>query len=492
MNKLLSFLNIIFLLPLVLSGQENSGSANIIWGDAVDVGAYVILSDDESGIYVHKVIGRGLIITKTSSYLEHYDRQLKMTKSVPLDLKGQNQEMHFEKNLGVDNNEILLLYTSFANKLKSKEIYLQKIDIESLTPNGAPVKIGEFDFPNKFVSKFSVLKVASSNDGSKTMLFYFLSENIKSAKLKIIMYDSKFNQLWEKTVSLPYITEKFIPNGYEVDNYGNVHLLCRANVTAKKGKPQYQYRILSLLKEGSELQEIAIDSQDKFFWDIQIFINKDSDIICYGVYSNKGFETTAGTWLFKANYLRKEIIFNYSYKIGGPNNTDEFMKREPREIIERKDGSLTIITESVKSSTLANMRTIAYKGISVSRFSSAGLLEWDIYVNKEQLCDSDWTWLVSFNHFVVDDKSYFFFNDHPKNRNKDIGESLETYQTVNNYPKTIVVLAKVDKKGNQTREILTELEGAVPDIDAYYQLSDNEYILYDCKKSRFGKITFKE
>jgi hypothetical protein len=197
-----------------------------------------------------------------------------------------------------------------------------------------------------------------------------------------------------------------------------------------------------------------ITSKNKFFRDMRMGVTQKSEIICTGFYSNDGTYSVAGTY-----YLRfdKELgsVLNESYN----DFTLDFLtqnldKKDAKKAVERakkgkgneafafslndllirKDGSVTLVGENMKSLTVKSinhpqpnsktgpyMKTTStskyysYKDIIAVHLSPEGELEWAEKIAKKQSTSRDFGYFSSYALANDQDKLYFIFNDNSKN-----------------------------------------------------------------------------
>lgn len=72
-------------------------------------------------------------------------------------------------------------------------------------------------------------------------------------KYQLYVFDQSFNEIWEKTIALPYIDERIDVNDYSISNKGNVFLI--ASKVVKKGRrkawiPKYDLKVFRANREG--------------------------------------------------------------------------------------------------------------------------------------------------------------------------------------------------------------------------------------------------
>ena len=516
-------------------GQKKSEKVDILWGPEQKEARNSTLSDivgfDDSGIYAYKVRRKGLNGRKQSVKLEHYNNGMLQTKSVLLNLKDKKRERDFEFIIHL--NDKLYLFSSYVdNRQKKNSLYVQSIDKSTLRGANDIRTVAEIDFAGNGKFNSGSFDFELSRDSSKLLVYYSLPyERGENEKVGIHVLDQDLNQLWEKEITLPYTSELFDVEDYEVDNDGNLHLLGivfnKRRIEKRRGAPNYKYQILSYYENGRTLTEYPVEIKGKFITDMQIAINQDQDIICGGFYSAEGTFSILGSYFLRIDARTKEVK-SQSFKDFGidfiTQNMTEKRERKTRRkankgkdvelyeydldgIILREDGGAVLIGEqyyirvSTSTSVDANGNThttttynYIYNDIIVINVSPDGTIEWNSKIAKRQTSSNDGGFYSSYALSVVGDKLYFIFNDNPKNLFYK-GEG-KIYPFIRSKKESVVVLITLESNGIQTREALFSSGEAdiITRPKVCEQISDNEMVLFGQRKKtqRFAKITFKE
>jgi hypothetical protein len=336
--------------------------------------------------------------------------------------------------------------------------------------------------------------------------------------------------LWEKEIRLPYKEDLFEVTDYEVDNFGNVHLLGiifkEKRKEKRKGKPNYKYQVLSYRNQGDELIEYPIAISGKFLTDMQIAVNSNQDIICGGFYSVEGTFSIKGSYFLKVDGETKEIIEKSFKDFGIDFITQNMKKREEKKakkkdekgknvelfeydldrIILRSDGGAVLVGEQyyvvVKTVTTfdANGRSQTrttykyyYNDIIVVSVLPDGSIDWTEKIPKRQATINDGGFFSSYAMSVIGNKLYFVFNDNPKNLFYKGSGKLYNF---NNSKGSLIVLVELNMEGKQTREALFSAKeaGILTRPKVCEQISSKEMVLFGQRKSthQFVKITFKD
>ena len=166
----------------------------------------VVIGYDETGFYVLST--KGYFMNQLS--VDHFDNQLKKTKSQEVELETEGKERNFE--FVVHSNNKLFLFSSFANqKLKKKFLFVQTVNKQTLIPDKDLKKIAEVDYDSKYNSGNYNFRISRKKD--KILVFYNLPYVKNEAeKFGFHVFDTDMNQIWTKSITLPYIDKLFNVN----------------------------------------------------------------------------------------------------------------------------------------------------------------------------------------------------------------------------------------------------------------------------------------
>lgn len=534
MKKVFLIFNLLTLFALQAIGQAKSDKVNILWGPEQKEPRKSLLSDivgyDNTGIYVHKKHVFGLSFSTTAFTLEHYDLNMAPINSAEIELKAEGKVADFETTLYIDN--AMYLFSSYANrKLKKYNLYVQLVNKKTLLPEKELRLIAEMDYTGSNKETSGGFNFNISDDSSKVLVYHNLpSDKDENPKHVFYVLDKSMNQLWKKSVTLPYKNELFDVEKYEVDNLGNVHLIgliFNAKKQEKRiGKPNYKYQILSYYHNGNEFKEYPVNIEGIFLTDMQIAINDKKEIVCGGYYSSEGSFNIEGSYFIKINSQTKEITSKDFQMFSVDFITQHFSDKEEKEtkkdvkkgvepglfkyalhdIILGEDGTTWLIGEQFYIQQVINHSSDAqgklmtsttfifhHNDIIIINISPDGKIVWSQKIAKRQVDRNEQGIYSSYLLSKWKDKLLFVFNDNAKNITyKGEGKPADFDKD----SESIVTLVTIDKQGNQTRESLFALADAHVMIrpSVCEQISAKELVLFGQKKKlhRFAKVTFKE
>jgi len=525
MKKQVLILILLILASSISFGQKKTQLADVIWGETYKNSRRASLSgiihSDESGFYT--------LSRDKGLKLQYFDNAMNKINSSELDLSQGEKEKYLE--FFISTREKLLLFSGFVNqKQKKKFLFVQSVNLKSLSPNDDIKKIGEINFEgSKKRYNTGSFDYEISRDSSKYVIYYNLPYEKKGKeKIGLIVYTIDHDKLWEKEIEFPYLDSHFRVSDYELDNQGTFHVLGKIFQEKKereKKKPFYHYEINSYFADGTE-KNYKIEIENKFLKDMQISLDDDGNIICAGFYSSKGTWSIDGSYFIKIDAETKQMV-SESYNEFGmdfilQNLTEkqekkvkkkqekgkdaELYKYDLDQIILKDDGGAVLVGEQyfvrVVTNTTSNgnggVTTTTtyhyhYNDIIVISISPSGDILWTEKIPKRQKTTNDGGYWSSYAMAVVKDKLFFIYNDNGKNLFYKEGNKLHQFSRSKD---SIVMLSSVDYEGNTTREALFTIEDSDlltrPKIST--QLSSNELVILGrSKKShRYAKVIFKD
>lgn len=515
--------------------QTHTNKAALQWGNEIELKRRSTLNSvigkDDSGIYVmvQKIKG----VYKFEYTLSRLNNKMNLEKSALIDLSYNQKSMSYEFSL-IFNNE-LYVYTSFVNrKQKVKYLFVQSIDKKTLQSNNDLKKVADFPYKTKYNPGF--FEYEMSKDSSKLLVYYDIpSASDEKQNFGLHVFDESMTELWSKKVELPYETDMFDIEDYQVDMFGNVHLVgLYYNEKAQKirnGEVNYSYRVLSYRDNGDVLKKYRIAIEGKFLTAMNVAINNDKDIICGGFYSDndkgnkRGIFNIDGVFYLKIDNETQKVVkkdmkaFSMDFitegmserkaektrKKASKNKDRAMLEYELRDIIIRKDGGAVLVGEQfyinvvTYTTTDANGNTSTktttyynYNDIICVEITPQGKIGWTTKIPKYQSTTNDGGFFSSFAISEVGSQLYFIYNDNPKNL-----YNPKKGKTYNFIPKkeSMVVLAVIDEKGTLIREPLTTSYNAnvVVRPKVCFQIDKKQMLIYGEKKKekRFAIMTIR-
>ncbi len=493
-----------FSILFIYSNGQTNAPASMEWGrqyaEPNNTFATKIIGLQPDGFYMlrQKILNNPE--SRPRAWVEFYDRDMNMKKSVEQELKYKGKKRDFEDVLFINNQ--LYLLTSFNNSAKKKNyLFKQKISSKSLIPSKSLEMICETEAKNKEAEGSFASHI--SKDSTKLLIYNDLPYNKnESERFGFRVFDDDFSLIWEKDVALPYPDSKFTVEEYQVDDLGNVHLLgvlYEDNVKwRRRGNPTYQYIILSYLNNGEDVEEFRIDLDNKFITDLTFRVNKKGELICSGFYSEKGTYSIKGVYYFRLNpsnrtinnkhfepfpfdFLTQHLSDKRKQKAKNAEERND-MRRSAElfdysldELVLRSDGGAVLVAEQffIQEQNYYNdpygygFYPYRYSPFSYNRYNNRGQtdylynyndiiivnirptgeIEWSARIPKKQETRNDGGYYSSYAMSIVRDKIYFLFNDNVRNFDSS-GKNNRLYNY--NGSDSVIALSQVSKDGNVT------------------------------------------
>lgn len=513
-------------LTLPLSAQKKTTKAQVQWGPELTVkdgGTFIeVVGERDNATYLLMGKRKDLFVRRMDG--------LKMVWQKQIDLKVSKKELTLEK-IVVTEKEIVVLASLFDKAANGNQLYCARYTQADFSPVKPAVPVSTI--PADKQTNAGSFAIMSSPDGSKILVHaMYPAERNVPAKSRMEVYDAEMQMLWSQDYNLPYGSDEFEMESQRLDDDGSVVTL--GVKYAKKGKRRelkrankatYEYHLLTLSKESAEMNDHVIEVQDKFLQDMTLSIAKTGDIICAGLYGNKGTFSVRGAFFLRLDRATKQIMhesfkpFDDDFitlymtekaaakaKKKAERKEEEMELPEFRlhEIVHRDDGGavllaeqyftyITTITSSMNGQTYtSDVRHYVYNDILVVNISPAGDIEWATKVPKRQHTFES----PVYSGFALDvkgDKIYLVFNDSGANLFLKPGDRVAQFELKGK--DALVVLATVDGQGNVSREALFSPERRdviLRPMDCV-ELENKDMFIYASRKNdyRFGLITFK-
>jgi|GEM_PF-1290468 len=494
-----------------------------------------VVGYDESGIYVtylQPILNMGIITYAAGgpnlSYLiQHYDNDMKSTRFVKVELDKDYEYktiLHF-------GNELYVFSTFQDKKNKKKELYAQKIDKKTLRVGKEKLKIASafntVSFGENRYNAFNYIgdrfyKIKLSRDKSKLLIYYSQTTEKKTEHehISVQVYDSGLRESWRNTYKLPCKDDLFIIESLRVSDEGKVYLLGKEYKEKLRervdGMPNYTYKLFSFSNKIDSFDNYQLNLEDKFLTNIEMAVAKQAnEVVCSGYYSENGKSGKNGSFYFRIDTEKKEIIKSKSHAFSSEIMTAILGNKEKKkldktleaekdinlnnykfdEIILREDGGVVLISEYRRRKVFSGSDDAIVKyyrnNIIIINISPSGEVEWSTKIAKKQV-DTNSEYFLSYSTAVVNDKIYFIFNDKAENATIINSDNIKFF-TPNK--KTVTTIVQIDSNGRQKKDIIFSYDDiklfTIPSI--FEQISDNEMVLFAGKemgKSKAAKLTF--
>lgn len=464
----------------------------------------------------------------SSIELQQLDGSFAMEKLIPL------KPMHGNSKLDVEfcfesNGGIYFFGSIVDNAVNTKSLYMLKVNSKTLLPEGTAQMICQLHFDRG--ARLSTFSYDFSRDSSKVLIYGNpILKKREMEEYSLVVLDQDMEQLWAKTITLPYPEAKFEVEDFAVDNDGNVFVLgvkyAERGESKRRGKPNYEYKILSYRDDGDDVDEYSASIGDYFITDMQIDVSPKKDIVCAGFYSEKGTFSIKGSYYVRIDRKSKAIVRQSTKEFDIDFITMNFTEAQERrakrreakgknvelyeydldEIVLRADGGAVLVAEQYyvvvicrtdpKTGVTTCTYYYHYNDIIVVSVDPSGKIEWATKIPKRQSSVNDNGYWSSYAMMIVEDKLHFIFNDTRKNL--DIPKQGKYYNFTVRDKNGIVMLATVDSEGNvDRRPLIANAEiTAIVRPKLCKQVNSRQMLLYAKyfkgfgRGSQYGLVTF--
>lgn len=376
---------------------------------------------------------RGGLFTSRSYYLEHYDAGFRLVGRHELELP-ENPDAELEDVISLRGQLYWLL------SRPDEQLGVSRLYSRALARTGQVVGeerlLAEIDLRDKFRSRMYDLVV--NRDTSFLLLYNQLptqKDEVEAFTLRV--FNSAFDLLWSRDVTLPYRDEQFGITEYQLDEEGNVFVLGRLEVPGRQQRaderPLYRYSLFAYTNDGREEQEYQLELGDGRTLDQLTFLPTGrGEIVCAGFATSRSEEgrreeacflridpfTKSSTQLTFLPFRRQ--LLAPEERAGDPLEPVGF---RPRNMILRSDGGAVLVAEQYYRQSRA---VPTYQGLQVDTYHSYldivvlnigpdGELDWARRIPKQQTTANDSGAFSSFAMATVRDRFYFVYNDNPRN-----------------------------------------------------------------------------
>lgn len=503
------WLVLLLLLPFVAVGQDFT----ISWGEEKvysKIPARQLIGRDNSGFYIlryQRADDRTMQIDKYSY------NQYSQVKSFTIEMPGIGRKSAvFEKIFLLDDHFVLLtshyensedINYAFASLInKNGEVIKPAIEVDRIEKVESKKNTGWFEF-------------RLSPDSTYLLAFHNTPfERLSNERFSIRLFDDELNLIWSNKFQLPYEDQVFEVSNFVLDNQQNVYMVCalygndymRSDQSINK-----RYSMLHYNHHQKKLTEFEINVDDKWFHSARFQIVADTSLIVAGFYANSGQGNIAGTYYLNFNTqtdelessgfeaLPREILAAIGASGDFSISSGEQMI-SLRNLLIKSDGSAVLVAEKeyVNTSTYIDPYTGQYITNYHYHFDDAlfvglntsGAIDFATILPKSQSSTNDHGPYSSIAVNLHKDDVYVLYNDNPANVT-----SASELRTLNNFSKSVAMLAHIDSKGNLSREPLFSIKdfGGILKPKFSSEQAQSRQVIYGEQngKDKFGEIIFK-
>jgi hypothetical protein len=505
----ISCLILLILFPFLVVGQDFT----ISWGEEKvysKIPARQLIGRDSTGFYIlryQRAEDRTMQIDKYSynQYLQVESFTLEMPRV------GKKNAV-FEKIYLLDDHFVLFsshyensedINYAFASLINKKGTVVKPaVEVDRIEQVKSRKNTGWFEF-------------RLSPDSTYLLAFHNTPfEKFSSERFSIRLFDDELNLMWSNKFQLPYDDQVFEVTNFVLDNQQNVYMVCalygnefmRSDQSINK-----RYSMLHYNHHQKKLTEFEINVDDRWFHSARFQIVGDTSLVVAGFYANSGQGNIAGTFYLNFNTLNSElessgfeelprdILANIGvsgdFSISGGAQLIVL-----RNWLVKSDGGVVLVAEKeyINTSTYIDPYTGMYITNHHYYFDDAlfvgldtsGAIDFATILPKSQTSVNDMGPYSSIAVNLHNDEVYVLYNDNPANVT-----SRNEIRTLNNFSKSIAMLARIDANGKLSREPLFSIKdfGGILKPKFSREQAHSRQVIYGEQngKDKFGEIIFK-
>jgi len=508
-------------LSSLVSAQTKTDAAEVNWGaelnEKVDGDFLSIVGETDEAIYQ-------TMFFKKKLHVQKMDLNMKVLYMKPVEMEFDKKD-HTLEGIHVTKDRILVFSSLFDKKEDRNNMYVRVFNESDFSPKGKMERIAVI--PAEKARNSGGFSVKMSPDESKILVTIAQPwEKDVEKPLTMKVYDPDMQELWSKDIHFPedYVTEQF-----RMDNDGSVVVVSvkyteklERRARKRDGVATYDYHLLVYDKDSDQPEDHKIAVGDRFLQDLTLSLGESGDIICGGLYGNKGSFSVRGMFFLKLDRTTKALKHESFKEFSDDFITSYMTEKEEKkakkkadkkdedlelysfnldEIVRRDDGGAVLVAEQhytferCYTDSRGNMRCVTYyvyNDVIVVNVDPNGDIEWAAKVPKRQTT-ADGGYYSSYAMEVKGDKIYLIFNDTGENLFLKEGDKVKLFELKGN--DALVTIATVDSDGKVKREALfsPERREAILKPNDCLQLANDQMLIYATRKKeyRFGMISFR-
>jgi len=411
-----------YLIPYSLSAQEVSATLQL--GRKEPQPLWFQYSSSDKGLvtlsYTTKNSSRSISLNKYDS---------KFQKKWTLPIIDQNGRKSIE-NLAVVGENILVFVAEFFPKEGEVRTYYYHYSLDgSKLADETLLDVSKGQKKN--ANKFNF--ILSSN--KKKLLCYRKDSQAKeNERLRFYVLDDQTNKLSEAGLELPYREELFTLMNMALSNSGDVYLLGKQYLTKNINSPDdFRFVIYQHHISDKKAVEIPLEFTGLYITDLQMKIDRESNIVISGFYSNRNAGTLGGvvyqridgkTLKLSTNTYERfpESVFTRYLNERQLEKGKEINNIYLDKIILRSDGGILLIAEQFYTTSSSYMdingfyyttTLYNYGDIMTVSVSGQGKIEWNSFIYKRQTSESPFQ--LSYIELAGPEALFFFYEYKEKN-----------------------------------------------------------------------------
>jgi len=291
---------------------------------------------------------------------------------------------------------------------------------------------------------------------------------------------------------------------------------------------EFDYFVISYPKEGGESKKVKFDlGNGKFITDMTMYVMKGGDLVCSGLFSEKGTYSVKGTFYFRKKHKTGEIYslntkeFDFDFRSEllsnrGKKKTKKAEKKNDKrkeaelfqyslkDFVRRSDGGAVLVAEQFYVRTTTSQTPgingindqridyhYTYGDIIVVNINPDGSIAWANHIPKRQVTTNDNGYFSSYSFAVKGGAIYIMFNDNPKNFGQKLtGSKIPRFN--GRRSEAALVVIKSDGSQKKYKMFNNKELGTLMRPKVYKQVGNDELII--CTEWRrnikLGRVKF--
>ncbi len=387
----------------------------------------------------------------------------------------------FDKGFVTENivnfaNKYFLFYSAWDKPNKKEQLFVREVDFDKGQFTGKSTKLITVDGKvtggdgNKF-------QIETSFDESKLLIRYrqfpeSKKDNVNKDIIGMFVYDGNLEQIWGKSVKMPYTESQMNNIDYAVNNKGTAFILSEVLPNGEKNRlnkdktPNFKIKLLSITGDnGIEANDLDVEIKGKMINQVGFFEGPKDELILAGYYGNKSYNNVDGIFMFKmteTGEMSDAVNFEIPTEIIKQYKSDKAQKKMDkkedegydyslsnmvlRDLSVAEDGSIVMVGEKYYAVTTYNSKgqsstTYYYQEMLISKINSDGSLGWMRKLPKNQVGRNSGTSSLftvtftlgggsglGFKYINNNDAHYLLFLDNVKNINLKDNEVPKAHQ----------------------------------------------------------------
>jgi len=295
MKTLLTSMAIVALWLSTFGQIENK--IEIEWGPIFKDSETIVklVEQNENGILVlRRSILQSFRLEKNKDYyLQYFNQSLEPVKKELILKEGSGTDRDYFGFAAFKGKLFLFTYIH-DNKRKKTYLFAEEIDKKTLKIKGKR-EIANVAYSKKGGKGF--FDISLSKDKSKILIItYFPAKYDENEKFSLLIYDDKFNMIWERNIEMKKRVDEVNIDSTIVSNNGNAFVFIRWYPRSDKER-KYQYQTLIYLNNGAKEHIYSLKLENKNIQSIFFSIDSTDKLHVSGYYTVSGSSDIVGTYL---------------------------------------------------------------------------------------------------------------------------------------------------------------------------------------------------